>query len=102
GANRKGAIRAFMKNESGEIVRTPPVNAEFILDQKDVIPFNRPTNWEVGKFKVDGTLFSRQKAKWWGPDKFLQMHGGPEYEEKSSKQRIEFGEGADAYTVYLG
>lgn len=100
--NRKGTVRAFMKNESGEIIRNPVVNAEFILDQKEAIPFNRPSNWEIGKFKVDGTLFSRQKAKWWGPDKFLQMHGGAEYEERGTKQRIEFGEGADAYTIYLG
>ncbi|MCP5507977.1 MAG: hypothetical protein H7A37_06730 [Chlamydiales bacterium] len=49
---------------------------------------------ELGKWRVDGTLLARQRARWYGPDMFLKRHGGDEFKDVSGKRRIDFGEKA--------
>lgn len=64
--------------------------------------FGGTSGWEIGKNRVDATLLARQRARWFGPDVFLQTHGGKEYADIIGKQRIDFGEGDEAYSVFVG
>lgn len=75
--------------------------SELQLPEKEYVRFGNAV-WEMGNFRVDGTLLARQKARWYGLDRFLEKHGGNEFEEMISKHRVDFGEGDDAYSVYLG
>ncbi len=56
---------------------------------------------EIGKWKVDGTLLARQRARWLGQDLFLSRHGGDEFADLKDKDRVEFGDGNDRYSVYV-
>lgn len=94
-------VKAAMKSEHGETIREPEANANFNLAEKEYVRFGG-TPWEIGKNRVDATLLARQKARWYGPDVFLEKHGGKEYADKIGKQRIDFGEGDDVYSVYAG
>jgi hypothetical protein len=58
--------------------------------------------WEIGKLRADGTLLARQQAKWVGPDCFLERHGGDEFAHLMGKHRIDFGEGEEIYSVFVG
>ncbi len=97
-------IHVMMKNENGEKVQEPADNAEFSLQQKEFHRYagGSGNNWELGKWRVDGTLLSRQHARWYGPDRFLEKHGGEEYNQFVNKQRIDFGEGDEVYSIYVG
>lgn len=94
-------IKVSMQNDNGQIIQEPWSHAQFTLPQKD---FVRPTTtpWEIGKWRVDGSLLARQKARWYGPDRFLENHGGEEYAQEKGKQRIDFGEGDQLYSVFFG
>jgi len=94
-------VKATMKGENGETIHEPEANANFNLPEKEYVRFGG-TPWEIGKNRVDATLLARQKARWYGPDVFLGKHGGKEYADKIGKQRIDFGEGEDVYSVYVG
>jgi hypothetical protein len=94
-------VQVSMKAENGQIIREPAAYANFSLPEKEFIRFGG-TVWELGKWRVDGTLLARQKARWFGLDKFLDKHGGEEYKDFVNKQRIDFGEGDDVYSVYVG
>jgi hypothetical protein len=72
---------------------------EFNIPEKEFV--RAGTVWEIGKWRVDGTLLARQKARWYGIDRFLERHGGEEFEGFIGKQRIDFGEGEEAYSVYV-
>lgn len=93
-------VNVRMKDDSGQLITTPSANARFTIQEK---PFVRTDSgaWEIGKYRVDGTLLARQRARWFGQDRFFERHGGPEYQQFADKQRIEFGEAAAAYTVHL-
>lgn len=74
--------------------------ANFYLPEKEFAR-NAVSGWELGKWRVDATLLARQKAKWVGMDKFLEEHGGDEYREVMGRQRIDFGEGDDVYSLFV-
>jgi len=96
-------IKVGMKGENEQIIHEPAAYAEFTLPEKEFVRFggtNSPP-WELGKLRVDGTLLARQKARWFGLDRFLEKYGGEEYKDLQSTQRIDFGEGDDMYSVYL-
>lgn len=95
-------VKVSMATESGQIIREPAAYADFTLPEKEFARFGGGGAWELDKWRVDGTLLARQKARWYGPDKFLEKHGGDEYKEWVSKHRIDFGEGQDIYSVYVG
>jgi hypothetical protein len=95
-------VKVFMLGENGQVIREPTAYADFTLPEKEYIRFGGGAAWELGKWRVDGTLLARQKARWVGPDKFLEKHGGEEYKELANKQRIDFGEGQDTYSIYVG
>lgn len=94
-------VKVGMKGDNGEEIREPAANAEFTLPEKEYVR-SGGTSWEMGKWRVDGTLLSRQKAKWYGVDRFLEKHGGEEYQDFKEKQRIDFGENDEIYSVYAG
>lgn len=93
-------VKVRMKNDKGELVAVPSANAEFSLPEK---PFVRsdPVSWEIGKQRVDGTLLARQRARWYGTDRFFERHGGKEYESLVGKERIDFGEGTALTSVFV-
>lgn len=92
-------VKVTMLNEKGEEVSEPEANAQFRLPEKE---FARTAgaSWEIGSFRVDGTLLARQKARWYGFDRFLEHHGGNEFQHSVGKQRIDFGEGDAIYSVF--
>jgi len=94
-------VQVELKTPEGVIIKAPAVHNEFSLSEKE---YTRITghNWEIGGLRVDGSLLARQKARWYGPDKFLEKHGGLEYQEMAGKHRIDFGDGESAYSVFVG
>jgi hypothetical protein len=94
-------VKVSMKGESGEIIQQPETNAKFSVAEKEYVRFGN-AGWEIGKNRVDATILARQKARWYGPDLFLARHGGKEYAAYVGKQRIDFGEGDDIYSVFVG
>lgn len=99
----QAVIKVGMLDDKDEIITEPLSHAQFTVQEKE---FNTrvggATNWEIGKLRVDGTLLARQKAKWYGMDKFFERHGGPEYAHLIGKQRVDFGEGENAYSIFIG
>lgn len=89
-----------MLDENARPVEEPRQNFRFNLQEKEMARVS-PSGWEIDKWKVDGTLLARQKARWMGVDKFLERHGGQEFENIASKNRIDFGEKEDVYSVYV-
>lgn len=94
-------VKVGLKNEKGEVVQEPQSYAQFTLPEKEFVRFGG-TPWEIGKLRVDGTLLARQRARWYGLDRFIEKHGGKEYQHLVNKQRIDFGEAEDTYSIYLG
>lgn len=97
----EAVVKVSMRNENGEIVREPSSNAQFNLPEKEQ---SRPGGkaWEMGKWRVDGSLLARQKARWTGIDVFLERHGGPEFSHMQGKHRIDFTDEDETYSVYVG
>lgn len=96
-------VTVRMKNEQGDIITEPQAYAEIRLSEKDGHARAAGKNWEMGKWRVDGSLLVRQKASWKGIDLFLEHHGGEEFKSYKGKHRIEFNheEPADPYSVYV-
>jgi hypothetical protein len=97
---KEASVNVSMKNESGQIIRKPEQFSQFILKEKQFSRYGAK-RWEIGKWKVDGTLLARQRARWYGNDMFLERHGGEEYKDTLNKQRIDFGEKEELYSIYL-
>ncbi len=103
-AEQKGnqaVVKVSMLDEEGEIIRNPQAYAEFTLPEKEFMKVAN-TSWELGKWRVDGTLLARQKARWYGIDRFIEAHGGDEFKDWMNKQRIDFGEAENIYSTYVG
>ena len=64
-------------------------------------PQNGRDTWELNKMRVDGTLLARQQARWFGPDVFLEKHGGDEFVHTVGKHRIDFGDGPSIYSIFV-
>lgn len=93
-------VNVSMRNEAGKVIRKPEKFAQFTLKEKQFTHFGG-NRWEIGKWKVDGTFLARQRARWYGKDLFLENHGGDEFKEMLDKQRIDFGEKEERYSVYI-
>lgn len=98
--DNEAAVKVFMKNDKGEIITEPENHSHFKVSEKEFIRYSGAT-WEIGSWRVDGTLLARQKARWFGCDRFLERHGGEEYKAVIGKQRIDFGDGDDIYSVFV-
>lgn len=94
-------VNLRMKSENG-VVSLPESFAQFDLEEKERPRFGGQP-WQMGKWRVDGSLFARQRARWYGKDEFLESFGGDEYVHLKEKQRIDFAaEGEEPYSVYIG
>lgn len=93
-------VNVHMKDDKGALVQSPKTNAQFSLSEKALLRTDSSA-WEIGKQRVDGTLLARQRARWYGIDRFLEKHGGKEYADLTGKQRIDFGENKSFYAIYV-
>lgn len=93
-------VRVFMEDENGERIVEPEAHAQFKIPERDYV---RPAGetWELGPWRVDGTLLARQRARWFGQDRFIEKHGGKKYEHAFGRQRVEFGETDETYFVFV-
>lgn len=96
----EASVLLRMKNENGEIIREPTAHAQFSLQEKEIMKSGNKV-WEIGKWRVDGSLLARQKARWMGPDLFIEKHGGEEYKAMLGKHRIDFTDEEESYSVYV-
>jgi len=95
-------VRVFMKNENNQIITEPPSFASFTLKASAQTKFGAGNEApEIGGHRVDGSLLARQKARWHGPDRFLEKHGGDEYSPILGKHRVDFGEEDRIYSVFV-
>lgn len=95
-------IHIFMRDEDGHMITEPEAHAQFSLQEKEAARANARA-WDMGKYRVDGSLLARQKAKWMGQDLFLARHGGDEFSDWQNKHRLDFIDDEDnAYSVYAG
>lgn len=98
--DREAHVKVSLKNDDGQILQEPWSHAQFTIPQKEFVRTTTP--WEIGKWRIDGSLLARQKAKWYGQDRFLENHGGQDYSQEMGKQRIDFAEGDNPYSVFIG
>lgn len=98
---KNASMEVHMRDENGELVASPDIYAQFQVKEKEFARFGG-ASWELGKWRVDGTLLARQRARWYGIDRFLERHGGEEYKDWSGKNRIDFGDKDLTYSVYVG
>ncbi len=94
-------VKLYMKSDKGDIIHEPAAHAQFNLPERENMRMAGRT-WDIGKWRVDGSLLARQKARWMGPDRFLEKHGGDEYSAVNGKHRVEFNDDEDSYSVYIG
>lgn len=93
-------VRVTMENDKGDYISEPEAFAQFRLAEKEFMRYGGMT-WEIGTFRVDGTLLARQRARWYGMDRFLERHGGEDFKDIEGKQRIDFGENDELYSVFV-
>lgn len=93
-------IEVNMLDEKGETITTPePFHHFSLFSQEDAKTSGN--GWNLGKFRVDSTLLVRQKARWMGRDRFLELHGGEEYAYAQGRQRIDFNEEKVPYSCFV-
>lgn len=96
-----GAVVTLRMQADRGVIDSPEAYAQFELKEKERNRFSGQP-WQLGKWRVDGSLFARQRARWYGQDLFLAEFGGEEYEQLVGKQRLDFSpEGEDPYSVYV-
>jgi hypothetical protein len=101
--DNQAVVYVGMENENGEVISCPESHAMFAVLEREYARTGAGANWEIGnKWKVDGTILARQHARWFGADLFLERHGGEEYEHVLGKQRVDFGQGEELYSCFLG
>lgn len=77
------------------------VNRNISLPEKEFTRSSSLGVWEIGKWRVDGSLLVRQKARWVGVDRFLENHGGQDFPGFADKHRVDFTEGEESYSVFV-
>lgn len=97
----QAVVRVGGTDKKGKLLTEPKANALFTLAEKEYGRMS-PGQWELEGQRVDGTLLVRQKARWYGRDLFIDEHGGDEYSHLQGKQRIDFGEGENSYSIFIG
>ena len=96
-------VKVQMQDPEGSLIEDEEKGL-FKLAAKEWIkstPQNGREVWELAKMRVDGTLLARQQARWFGPDVFLEKHGGEEYSHTFGKHRIDFGDGPSIYSIFV-
>lgn len=101
GEGNQAEITVHLLSPKGERVTTPSELHTFRLEEKKM-PRTRIGSWKLGDDRVDGSLLARQKARWFGRDRFLEEHGGEPYAYTQGKERVEFGVDEERYAVFVG
>jgi hypothetical protein len=91
-------VELSMINEEGIVTKKPLENSVFTLKEKD--PSKMQKSFELGKWRVDATLLSRQKTRWYGRDLFLERHGGGDFSDAVGRERIDFLEFTPPYSIF--
>ena len=94
-------VNVKMTGENGDLITQPVDHASFVLKKRRLPRFGNQEGFEIGGHRVDASLLARQKARWYGEDLFLEKYGGKEFEEKIDKERIDFGDEGERYSVYV-
>jgi hypothetical protein len=95
-------LDVYAIDENGQRLTAPPGNLQIKLPEKELARVGGANaGWEIDGQRVDAALFVRQKARWFGPDRFLEQHGGDEFASQAGKQRLDFDEKEEGYSVYL-
>lgn len=95
-------VKVFMENGTEEIIQEPPQLAKFHLKSTTQTKFGGgQEQQEIGGYRIDASLLARQKARWHGPDLFLEKHGGEEFSPLVGKQRIDFGDENHLYSIFV-
>lgn len=96
-------VKVRLRTEEGEEIQEPSLYAQFSLHPKELGKSSGTASMgEIGKWRIDGSLLARQKARWYGCDRFLEKHGGEEFQFHVGKQRIDFAHEEDApYSVFV-
>jgi hypothetical protein len=94
-----------MNDMEGKIIKEPKELSYFAL-RTDPLPilqanFDLLQGWQIGRDPVDSLLLTKQKAKWLGPDLFLDMYGGPEFAFTIGRERIDFESPYGSYTSFV-
>lgn len=94
--SKEAQVIVSMRDQNEEIVTRPEEYRELTLTERPV-PRYGAGKWELDGQRVDGSLLSRQRARWYGADQFLIDHGGDAYAAAAAKQRVSFGKDQDLY-----
>lgn len=95
-------VRLTLRDQEGHVISDGDgPQGNFSLPEKELVRTSQQGVWEIGKWRVDGTLLARQKARWMGVDRFLEKHGGDEFSTISGKQRIDFTDNEEFYSVFV-
>ncbi|WP_108896867.1 hypothetical protein [Chlamydia serpentis] len=104
-------IECFSVDMNGRLevrVRLQGLNQHLISKPRDyeILFLNPPATkldcWEIGGIRVDASFPVKQKIRRIGADKFLFMHGGSEYADKATKERVDFVSAEEEnYSRYL-
>jgi hypothetical protein len=100
GSEQTVEVRLSMLDEKGALVLSPADLRLFQLHLAE-LPKSQLAGWELGGYRVDATLLVRQKARWAGPDLFLECHGGDEFASVIGKERIDFFDGESPYSCFV-
>lgn len=93
-------VQVTLQSDTGKLIQEPAQYAQFTVKPREYA--KSPSQLaEIGKWRLDGSLLARQKARWYGLDRFLEKHGGDEYSPILNKHRIDFGENESIYSVFL-
>ncbi len=96
-------VSVTMQDEEGNLLDQPEEFSKFTLPKQNRTRSSNAKNWEIGKWRVDGTLLARQRARWYGKDQFLDLYGGDDFQHLLGKERIDFEDEENKnYSVYLG
>lgn len=101
GEGNEANIKLAMRDSDGSVIEEADGLGAFRLTEKEFIRTANQGPWDIGQWRVDGTLLARQKARWMGIDRFLEKHGGEEFSDWVGKQRIDFGDAEECYSVYV-
>lgn len=95
------SLQVSMLDEKGGLVKTPP-DLRLITLHNQEFPKTLNSAWELGGGRVDSTLLVRQKARWIGRDRFLEMHGGEDFSFAKGRERIDFYHKDTPYFCFIG
>ena len=88
-------------DEKNVEITTPAEFHTFTLGPTPPPQTGQTTAWFINEIAVDGSLFDRQGAVWWGQDEVIKDFGGPEMAKEASRQRVQFTAGGDAYVIWV-